>query len=206
MARDTTRTIVRASWYAIGLGLLFEFLQLAVIAVGGAELPALAAVLADTAQKVSWSYVVCVSLAAGTAASRASPGAVATVGFLGAPLAFGAARAMHKTVGQVLSVSVPAGGPSPWLLAGIKGVEYAIFGWLIARLIRRPELRLPPYVRTGLVIGVLFGAWLLWIMNSATPNGLPALTLIARGLNEILFPVGCACVLWITGVLARRAG
>ena len=97
----------------------------------------------------------------------------------------------------------PTGSSSPWLLAGIKGVEYAIFGWLIARLMRRPEHRLPAYLRTGLLIGVVFGALLLWIMDSAAPSGLPALTLVARGLNEMLFPVGCACVLWVSIVLAR---
>jgi len=204
MTHDLGRVVVRSSWYAIGLGLLFEVLQLGALRAAGAELPALAAILADTTQKVSWSYIVCVALACGTAATRAGPGAMSVVGFMAAPLSFAAARAIHKSASQVLAVSVPAGGPSPWLLAGIKGVEYALLGWLITRLIRRPEPRLSVYARTGLIIGVLFGALLLWIMNRAAADGLPAPVLVARGLNELLFPVGCSCLLWITGVLARR--
>jgi hypothetical protein len=201
------RTTLRASWYAIGLGLLFETLQLGVLKLGGAGLPAGAAIFADSVQKVSWSYVVCVSLAVGTAASRAHPVATAGLGLLAAPAAFGAARSLHKSVAQALAVGVPSGGPNPWLMAGIKAIEYAVFGYVIMRLIRRPEPRLAAYIRTGLLIGVLFGALLVWLMDrAAPPPGLSWPLLVARSLNEMLFPVGCASLLWVTNVLARRTG
>ena len=54
-------------------------------------------------------------------------------------------------------------------------------------------------------IGAVFGAVLLWIMDEAAPTGLPPAALFARGVNELLFPLGCACVLWATGTLARHA-
>jgi hypothetical protein len=204
MPHTALRTVLRASWYAIGLGLLLQAVQIGVLAAGGAKLPPLAATAADAAQKVSWSFIVCVALACGTALARAGPGAMSALGLLAAPLAFAAARALHKTVAQVLDISVPGGGPSPWLLAGIKAAEYALFGWLIARLIHRPEPRPWPYVRTGLLIGVGFGALFLWALIGAAPAGLPTTTLAARAINELLFPVGCACLLWVTGTLSRR--
>lgn len=205
VARDITRTLVRSSWCAIGLGLLFEGLQVAAVYVGGGALPAGAAVAADAVQKVSWSYLVCVSLAIGVTATRASPGAVGALGLLAAPIAFAVARAMHKTAGQVLSVVVPAGGPSPWLLAAIKGAEYFVLGWLITRLVRRNEPKLAVFAATGLAIGISFGGAMLLLMNSAAPDGLPTPILLARGVNELLFPVGCSCLLWVTGVLTARA-
>ncbi|MFN0006556.1 MAG: hypothetical protein ACKVXR_01510 [Planctomycetota bacterium] len=205
LARDITSTVVRASWFAIGLGLVFEGLQVAAVSLGGGELPAFAAVLADSMQKVSWSYLVCVSLAIGTSATRASPGVVGVLGLLAAPLAFVVARVAHKTAGQVLSIVVPSGGPSPWLLAAIKAAEYFVLGWLITRLVRRREPRLAAFAATGLAIGVVFGGAMLMLMNNAAPDGLPTPILLARGVNEILFPVGCSCLLWVTGVLAARA-
>jgi hypothetical protein len=202
-----TRTTLQASWYAIGLGLLFETLQLGVLKLGGAGVPAGAAILADTVQKVSWSYIVCVALAIGTAATRGNPVVTGGLGLIAAPAAFGAARALHKSVAQALSVGVASGGPNPWLMAGIKAVEYAVFGFVIVRLIRRREPRLAPYIRTGLVIGVLFGALLVGLMDrAAPPPGLSAPLLVVRSLNEMLFPAGCAVVLWVTNVLTRRAG
>jgi len=202
---STARLLLKASWYAIGLGLLMELLQLGVIGFGGSKLPAFAAIVADTAQKLSWSYLVCVALAAGTAAARANPVALGGLGFLAAPLAFAAARAIHKSVAHALSVNLPAGGPDLWLVAGIKAAEYAVFGFLVMRLIRRPEARLVPYLWLGLAIGAIFGAVLVWLMNrAALPAGLPPTTLVARSVNELIFPGGCAAVLWITHALARK--
>jgi len=206
MTPDLSRTLLRSSWWAIVLGLLLEGLQLAAAAAAGGATPGAGSILADTAQKVSWSYIVCVALACGTAATRGGPPAIGLLGLLAAPVAFGVARALHKSVAQALSAAAAGGGPSPWLLAGVKAAEYAVFGYVVTRLIRRPELRLPAYVRTGLLIGATFGALLLAIMHAHAPDGLPVPVLVARGVNELLFPVGCACVLWSTALLARRAG
>lgn len=206
MTPDLSRTLLRSSWWAILLGLVLEGLQLAAAAAAGGATPSGASIVADTAQKVSWSYIVCVALACGTAATRGGPAAMGLLGLLAAPAAFGVARALHKSVGQALSASVAAGGPSPWLLAGVKAAEYAVFGFLVTRLVRRPELRLPAYVRLGLLVGAVFGAALLAIMDAHAPDGLAVPVLVARGVNELLFPVGCACVLWSTALLARRAG
>ena len=203
---STPRTILLASWTAVAVGLLFEALQLGVMRVGDLPFPALAAVVAETAQKVCWAYLVCVALAVGTAVARASPAAVAGLGLVAAPLAFGAARSLHQGVMQMLSAGVTAGGPNVWLLAALKAVEYAFLGFAITLLVRRPEPRLPPYLRAGLVVGAIFGGIIVWLMHqAATPPGLPATMLVARSVNEVLFPVACASLLWVTNTLARRA-
>jgi hypothetical protein len=206
MNGDLPRTLLRSSWGAIAVGLFLEGLQLAVLRGSGGAVPGGAAIFAETVQKLSWSWIVCAALACGVTASRAAPRVVGLVGLLGAPLSFGVARAVHKSVAAAVGSAVPAGGPSPWLLAGIKGVEYLVFGLLIARLAARERAPLSAFLLRGLVIGAVFGAGVLWLMNRQTPGGLPAASLAARGVNELFFPVGCACVLWSTGALARRVG
>jgi len=206
MKEDLPRTLLRSSWWAILLGLLLEALQLAVGKGAGGAVPGAGAVLAESAQKVTWSWIVCVALACGTAATRMAPGALGLLGMLSAPVAFGAARAVHKGVAAAVSADMPPGA-SPWLLAGVKAAEYAVFGLLVARLARRqPAAPLPAFVGRGLLVGAAFGALLLFIMDrAAAPAGLPMAVLLARGVNELFFPVGCACVLWSTGALTRKA-
>ena len=73
MPRELEKTILHASWLAIGLGLFVEALQLALAAGLGAAAPETARVIADTIQKVSWSYIVCVALACGMTAAGKRP-------------------------------------------------------------------------------------------------------------------------------------
>jgi hypothetical protein len=204
MKEDLPRALLRASWGAIGIGLLLEGLQLATTQAVGGAVPAGAAIFAETVQKLSWSWIVCAALACGVAAGRAAPRVVGLVGLFAAPLSFGVAKAVHKSVAAAVGSAVPAGGPSPWLVAGIKGVEYLVFGVLIALLARRERAPLRAYLGRGLLIGALFGTLVLWLMNQAAPGGLPVASLAARAVNELLFPVGCACVLWSTAALSRR--
>jgi hypothetical protein len=85
-------------------------------------------------------------------------------------------------------------------------VQYAAFGWLIARLMRLETPAFRSFLGVGALIGVVFGGILLGLFVSDAPQTPPALALVARGLNELLFPMGCATVLWVTGVAAKRMG
>ena len=55
------------------------------------------------------------------------------MGFPAAPVDFNVARATHKVTENALGLAsgVPALGPSPYLLAGIKALEYAAFGLIL---------------------------------------------------------------------------
>jgi hypothetical protein len=54
---------------------------------------------------------------------------------------------------------------------------------------------------TAAVIGVVFGGVFLTVVVQSAPTPLAAPALLARGLNELLFPVGCALVVFIAEVL-----
>jgi len=206
MSRDLDRTILHASWLAIGLGLLIEAMQLAFASGLGAPSPAVAAVLAETVQKISWSYVVCVALACGMATSAASPTLVGLVGLFAAPVAFATARAIHKSISQTLSLpAVAAGvGPTPATLAVIKGLEYLVLGLLAARVLSSSRAGFGSMLAAGVTVGVVFGGFVVWLHTSMAPAPLPTPALAGRIINEILFPIGCACVLWVTRTLTRR--
>ena len=198
---DLRHRILRAAWLSILVGLGLEAVLIA-LALGLGSFPGLQPILADTVQKVSWSFLVCVGLVIGTGAAREGIG-MGLMGLLAAPFGFYAARALHKAAQSALDISAgAAGGPSPLTIALVKGVEYAFLGALLGWYCvgKRETLRL--HAGVGLLTGVVFGGIVLQMSIAAAATPLPAPGIVARAVNEILFPVGCALVVFA----ARRFG
>jgi len=195
--------ILRVAWMAILLGFAIEALLLAsAVAFGAYKGPR--PFLADLAQKVTWSVIVCVGIAFGTAASKARPQVMGLLGLAAAPFAFQAARTIHKGMAQALSL---AGGSIPFvsvaLVAALKSLEYGALGWGVGWIGRRRG-SLGAHVGAGLAIGLTFGLGLT-LLTSQTPNGLaPLPELLAKGINEVLFPVGCSLALYAADALGKR--
>jgi hypothetical protein len=193
--------IVKAAWLAILLGLGMEVLLVAV-SVGFGNVPDVNGILANLAQRVSWSFIVCVGLAVGTGAAKARQAVMGMAGVLAAPAAFHIARIAHKSAAGALGVAGPAGGgPSPEVMALLKAVEYGVLGAALGQLAKRAA---GPggYFTTGLLTGLIFAAVILWLAWTGGQAELPAL--VSRGVNEILFPIGCALVLYSAEASAVR--
>lgn len=199
------RSILQAAWLAIALGLAIEGLILASSGLFGGA-PGARPATADLVQKVSWSLVLCVALAIARTASRASGVVLGLTGLLAAPLAFAIARGLHKGAAQALGlVAAATPGPSPLLIAGLKGLEYALLGMAVAWVARRPWGGFAAHAAAGGAAALLFGVPILALMLSATP-GVTAAGIAARAVNELLVPVGCALVLYASDTLGRRLG
>ena len=198
---DLRQRLLRAAWLSILVGLALEAL-LIVLALGLGTLPALRPVLADTVQKVSWSFLVCVGLVIGTGAAREGVG-MGLMGLLAAPFGFYAARALHKAAQSALDLTAGAAvGPSPLTIAVIKGVEYGFLGAVLGWYCVGPRSSGRMHAAVGLFTGVLFGGIVLQLTIAATDPPLTAPAIAARAVNEILFPLGCALVVYA----ARRFG
>ncbi len=196
--------LLKVAWLSILLGIGMELLLLATAAFFGKN-PVLKPVLADLAQKISWSFIICTGIALGTVASKMKAPAMGIAGFAGAPLAFTAAKALHKSVAEAMAIAAPAAGvPSPFALAGIKALQYALLGILLSRFEQKPQPRLTPHLIVGAVIGALFGGWILWLVVQQSPNPVPLAALVTRGINEILFPIGCSAVVGATRQVSTR--
>jgi hypothetical protein len=198
--------VLRVAWLAILLGLGIELLLLAVQAATG-HFAGPKPLLVDLVQKVSWSFLVCVGLAFGTAATKSRPQLMGLLGLLSAPLAFNIARSLHKGAAQALSLTdgVPAGA-SPFLIALLKAVEYGFLGWMVGKLSRRPNAGAGAHLAVGLALGLTFGTAIVLLLGAGSPEPTPLPDLLARGINELFFPIGCALALYAAGALARRSG
>jgi hypothetical protein len=197
-------TLLRVAWLAIILGLVMEVLLLA---LGGAlgDALGLKPLAAELVRSVSWSVFVCVGLAVGTAVAKARMPLMGFLGLLSAPLAFEASRVLHKGTLEALAVAGSGGGGevSPLLVAVIKGLEYGCLGLGVGWVSQRPWGGALAHVAVGLLVGVVFGGAEIALAAGATPP--PSTTdLFSEGLNEILFPVGCALVLFSATVLGKK--
>jgi hypothetical protein len=190
--------LLSVAWLAILLGMAMEALMLAV-AAGFHAAAAPDPFLAELAQKVSWSFVVCVGLGIGAAINRARPAAMGLLGLVCAPLAFNLSRALHKGLAGALGVAVAA-GPAPFAVAALKATEYALLGFALGHLGLRGAGALA-HIGAGLAAGLLFGVPILAMSAGALEVTPPV---IARSLNELAFPVGCSLVIYAAEILGQR--
>lgn len=196
--------MLHVAWMAIALGLLVELL-LVLLALGTNEAGRPQPFLADLGQKISWAFIVCMGIAFGVTASKARVAKAGLLGLISAPLGFTIARALHKALKEALGVAGPAmAGASPFLIGGLKGLQYALFGMVLAWIGKKSWGGLGAHVGTGAAFGVVFGTLIMVVTELAAGKQTPPVDFIARGINELIFPVGCAVVLYASSVLGRR--
>ncbi len=199
-------TLLRVAWLAILLGLMLEVLLLVLGGALGGVL-GVRPLVADLVRSISWSVFVCVGLAVGTAVAKARVPLMGTLGLLSAPLAFEASRVMHKGTLEALAATgeIASGGSSTLLVAVIKGLEYGCLGLALGWVGTRPWGGAAAHAAVGLAIGLVFGGSILGIALVSAPEPLATVELVSRGVNEVLFPVGCALVLFTATALGKRA-
>jgi hypothetical protein len=197
-------TLLRVAWLAVALGLAMEALLL-LLASGFGEVLGLKSLVADLIRNVTWAAFVCVGLAVGTTLSKIRVPAMGFFGFLAAPLAFEVSRSVHKGTLEALDLAGAGGAAaSPVLLALIKGIEYGCLGLLVGWIGTRAWGGVLAHALTGLVVGIVFGGTILALTIGAAPGPVPTADLVSQGLNELLFPIGCALVLFSAGALGNR--
>ncbi len=196
--------IFHAAWMSIALGVAIEIALIIAAATFGKS-GDLRPFIADLAGKISWSVAVCVGISVGTVAANARGPAMGLLGFFSAPAGFALAKAAHKTAAQALEVAVAASaGPTAWQMIAIRAFEYGLLGLAVGHLSRKPWGRLPAYAALGLTTGGVAAALVLMITLRTAPTPPPTLALVSKGINEVLFPLGCSMVLYAVNTLGQR--
>lgn len=201
---DLMRTVLRVAWLSIGLGVALEVLVLTVAAYSGTQGSSPKPFVADLAHKVSWSFLVCVGLAFGTAAGKARSAVMGFLGLISAPVAFTAAKSLHQGVSAAMGLAgTMAAGPSPLLIALLKAIEFGFLGAALGRLGKGARGSLGSYVALGLLTGLVFGGTIIGMTVAAGAKADLA-SLLSRGINEVLFPLGCSLVLYAADAIGKR--
>jgi hypothetical protein len=190
--------LARVAAFAVALGVAVQALVLAARLTAGAE-PSLLSFLADAAAGVAWATIVCTGAGLGVAAARL-PAVAGLVAALFAPLAVAAAKATNQVMTAAIGATGKPAAASLVAIASVKAVEYGLLGFALASLARRGAATPGPYLAAGLAVGLTFGAGVLALKLSA---GAPMAELAGTAVNEIVFPVGCALVVYAGAILGR---
>ena len=86
-------------------------------------------------------------------------------------------------------------------------IEYGILGWMLAWLVAKQESRATRFLLAGAAVGLVFGGGttLLTIQAAAAKGiALAAPQIIATAVNEVVFPMGCALVVYIALHVGRQ--
>jgi hypothetical protein len=198
--------ILRAAWLSIALGVLIEIALIVTALVLGKSGP-LSPYIADLAGKMTWSVLVCVGISIGNAAAGGVRAPL--MGFLGlisAPVGFTLAKVAHKSAAQALDVAMAAStsGPTPGQLVVIRALEYLLLGLAVGHISRKPWGRFPVYAGLGFTMGIVVAALVLTITVRTSAAPPPTFALASKGVNEVLFPLGCSVVLYVVNALGRR--
>jgi hypothetical protein len=194
--------LLRVAWLAILLGLLLQ-LALLLAAAGFGIFAGLGPLVAETARNLAWSVLVCTGVAVGRVAAKGRPPLMGIAGLLAAPLALTVANTIQKGIAAALNHPEAAGSASLWVLV-LKAAEYGCLAAALGWIGRRAWAGAPAYGAVGLLAGLVFGGAALVVVALSAPTPLSTAALMVKGVNELVFPVGCALVIFTAEVLGKR--
>lgn len=168
-----------------------------------------AGLVVDVASGVTWSVLVCTGLAIGLSITKRRPLLTGALAFCLAPVALAAAKASQKVLTGWLGVAEKDAVLALGTISMLRAAEYALLGWLLARLVIRGQDSPLPYLAVGCVAGLTFGGAITgltwWVARDAGEPLRPA-ELAATVINEMVFPVGCALVIFLGQSVGRHIG
>jgi hypothetical protein len=194
--------LLRVAWLAILLGLLLQ-LALLLAAAGFGIFAGLRPLVAETARNLGWSVLVCTGVAVGRVAAKGRPPLMGIAGLLAAPLALTVANTIQKGMAAALDLPEAVGAASVWVLV-LKAAEYGCLAAALGWIGRRAWAGAPAYGAVGLLAGLVFGGAALVVVAQSAPIPLSTAALMVKGVNELVFPVGCALVIYTAEILGKR--
>lgn len=200
-------TILRVAWLSIGLGLALEVTVL-IIAAGFGNF---GQAVGEFLQKTSWWFLVCIGLAIGQTVAKPARrmAAMGLMGLLSAPVAIVIARVLHHGMRRaIFGLEAAAGtvGGFPFLLAALRGAEFGLLGAVIGWVGQRRWGGVVAHALTGFTTGIFFGFAVLGVRSLAGGAPLSTADILSWFVNEIIFPTGCALILFSAGKLGDQVG
>jgi hypothetical protein len=181
--------LVRVAGLAAGLGLLMEGL----LVIGGDA----SATLSSLLDKGLWPFLVCMAVAIGLSVANGVPARAGAFALIATPAAFLAAKVFQKSMSSLMGGLAPGQFVTePMLLeAGLRAVEYAVLAAGLVWLGRRTQ--------AGALVHVALGAGLGLVSGLVIALLLPSDSVIGWFVEELVFPAGCALIVFASETLTR---
>jgi hypothetical protein len=189
------REAIRVAALSVALSALLELLQFSMLMIIG-EPYGRAELVRDLFLKVPWAVMVCVAFWAGLVLGHGRTAIAALVTLVTAPIASLTAHALAE-VGHGYALSAAhVMLVSPYVVAAQKAVAYAALAVLVVWLRLRTRATAWHHAAAGLLVGLVFGGALLALEVATAMHPVTRSDVVAVGVNEVLFPIGCALILF----------
>jgi hypothetical protein len=183
---------------SVVLGLAIQVAILVARLLAGSGYPGVAW-FPDATQGVAWSVLVCVGVGIGAAILRVRALLAGILGMIFAPIAVALAKASQRLVAGMVEVAEQQAVLSLGTVSMMRAVEYGVLGFLLGTLIQRGERRLTRYLASGAAVGIVLGGAvvaLTWHTAAGAGSPMTPPALAASVINEMIFPLGCALVIY----------
>jgi hypothetical protein len=197
--------LARVAFWSILLGLAVQALLLLGRLAGG-EAPTSVSLALSAAQGLTWSLLVCLGVAAGMTIAQSKALIVGIFAAVCAPLAIAGAKLVQHFVAQLMESEAQAPALSLVTLAVLRGIEYGVLGYLLARLAEKGVTLARPYLVSGIAVGVIFGGSIgvaSLMTAAAAGKALAVAAVIGAVVNEVVFPIGCAALIYASQTVTR---
>ena len=181
--------LVRVAGLAAVLGLLME----AVLVLGGQATATLSSLLDNGL----WPFMVCMAVAVGQSVAGGRPAQSGAFSLIATPVAFLVAKIIQKGMSVLLGGEASGGfvnGPLV-LEAVLRGIEYAVLAAVLAWLVWRPWAGVLAHLGFAAAIGIVFGLIIALF--------LPPDSLLGWFVEELVFPTGCALIVFASETLVH---
>jgi hypothetical protein len=188
-ARRLRINLLRVAALAAGLGLLMQ----AILVMGGAAVATLSSLVGNGL----WPFLVCTAVAVGQAVAGGWPTRAGAFAAVATPIAFLLAKVSEKGI-DVLMNNATSGAfiDQPLLMeAGLRAIEYAVLTAALVWLGRQAWGGALAHLGLGAAIGVVFGLLIAAV--------LPPDSALGWVVEELVFPIGCALVIFASETLTR---
>ena len=103
-----------------------------------------------------------------------------------------------------MTIAASSAGPSALQMIVIRALEYGLLGLAVGFISRKSWGGLPVYAALGFATGAVAAAIVLGETARTSPAPVPMLAMVSKGINEVLFPLGCSMVLYAANALGQR--
>lgn len=205
-AEQAIRRVAIIALLAILLGFVMQGLILGTKLATGAPFPGMRLIV-DLAQGVTWSFLVCAGVGIGTTVAKGRAAIAGLISALFAPVAIAAAKSSQKVMAGLIGAADQPAVLSLATISVLRAIQYGILGWLLATLVQKGRQTALPYLASGAGVGIIFGGTIAGLTYQATvaagvQPGLPQIA--ASIVNEVIFPIGCATVIFVGQVVSRN--
>ncbi|WP_295117934.1 hypothetical protein [uncultured Chitinophaga sp.] len=195
------KRLLRITIWVIVLGMIAETAFFLILQSSDRIIPK-AMYVADFANKITWTYIVCVAISMAKSLTKDNVPATGLAGLLSIPPGLYFAGVVQKAVTEAMGMDASQTGIVLFIPLVIKTIEYGLLAIVLASMAKKVR-PVGAFIRIGLLFGVLAAVAQSWYKIATDPD-ITFMAIIILVVNELIIPAGCAAIIYTSDVIVKK--